>query len=231
MEEKMSDGVPQFTTAEYSGSANNTACKSCGQPISGAYYQVNGALTCSACAQQIKDQMLKDSHAAFARGVLFGSAAAVLGLVLYVTVALTTGLIIGFVSLAVGYMVGKAIIMGSGGLGGRRYQIAAVIHRRFLVGCPDCHRAAHEAERGSADAAAEGSAGKGSRERLRSRPRAKNEPGQSGGDAGIPWVGFAISRPCRSGARNHRADHIVRRNPHCLAAYGRSIREGLGPHQ
>jgi hypothetical protein len=127
MEEKMSDGVPQFTTAEYSGSANNTACKSCGQPISGAYYQVNGALTCSACAQQIKDQMLKDSHAAFARGVLFGSAAAVLGLVLYVTVALTTGLIIGFVSLAVGYMVGKAIIMGSGGLGGRRYQIAAVI--------------------------------------------------------------------------------------------------------
>jgi hypothetical protein len=127
MEEKMSNGVPQFTTAEYSGSANNTACKSCGQPISGAYYQVNGALTCSPCTQQIKDQMLKVSHAAFARGVLFGSVAAILGLILYVTVALTTGLIIGFVSLAVGYMVGKAIVMGSGGLGGRRYQIAAVL--------------------------------------------------------------------------------------------------------
>lgn len=127
MEEKMSNGVPQFTTAEYPGSANNTACKSCGRPISGAYYQVNGAMTCSACAQQIREQMLKDSHAAFARGVLFGSVAAFLGLILYVTVALTTGLIIGFVSLAVGYMVGKAIVMGSGGLGGRRYQIAAVL--------------------------------------------------------------------------------------------------------
>jgi hypothetical protein len=114
MEEKMSNGVPQFTTAEYSGSAGNAACKSCGQPISGAYYQVNGALTCSACARQIKDQMLKDSHMAFVRGMGFGSVAAILGLALYVTVALTTGLIIGFVSLAVGYLVGKAIVMGSG---------------------------------------------------------------------------------------------------------------------
>jgi hypothetical protein len=68
-----------------------------------------------------------DSHAALARGVLFGIGAAVLGLILYVVVALTTGLIIGFVSLAVGYIVGKAVVMGSGGLGGRRYQVAAVL--------------------------------------------------------------------------------------------------------
>ena len=123
----MSDGVPQFTTAEYPGNTASTACKSCGQPISGTYYQVNGAVTCSRCAQQIKDQLRKDSHGAFVRGVLFGIGAAILGLVLYVTVALATGLIIGFVSLAVGYMVGKAIVLGSGGLGGRRYQIAAVL--------------------------------------------------------------------------------------------------------
>jgi hypothetical protein len=34
---------------------------------------------------------------------------------------------IGYVSLAVGWMVGKAMMKGSGGLGGRRYQIAAVL--------------------------------------------------------------------------------------------------------
>jgi hypothetical protein len=123
----MSDGVPQFARAEYSGGAGNPTCKSCGQPISGAYYQVNGAVTCSNCAPQIKNQLPTDSHAAFARGVMFGIGGAILGLVLYVAVALTTGLIIGFVSLAVGYMVGKAVVMGSGGLGGRRYQIAAVL--------------------------------------------------------------------------------------------------------
>jgi uncharacterized protein (DUF983 family) len=123
----MSDGVPQFARAEYSGGAGSSTCKSCGQPISGAYYQVNDAVTCSNCARQIKNQMPTDSHAALARGVLFGIGGAILGLVLYVAVALTTGLIIGFVSLAVGYIVGKAVVMGSGGLGGRRYQIAAVL--------------------------------------------------------------------------------------------------------
>jgi hypothetical protein len=123
----MSDGVPQFARAEYSGGAGKPTCKACGQPISGAYYQVNGAVTCSNCARQIKNQMPTDSHTAFARGVLFGIGAAILGLVLYVAVALTTGLIIGFVSLGVGYIVGKAVVMGSGGLGGRRYQIAAVL--------------------------------------------------------------------------------------------------------
>jgi hypothetical protein len=38
-----------------------------------------------------------------------------------------TGLYIGYVSLAVGWLVGRAIMLGSKGIGGRRYQIAAVI--------------------------------------------------------------------------------------------------------
>ena len=33
----------------------------------------------------------------------------------------------GYVSLAVGFLVGKAIMMGSQGIGGRRYQIAALV--------------------------------------------------------------------------------------------------------
>jgi len=127
MEENMSDGVPQFATAEYSGKPGGPACKSCGQAISGAYYRVNAALTCAACAQKIKELMPKDSHSAFVRGVLFGVGGAILGLVIYVAFALATGWMVGYISLAVGYIVGKAIVMGSGGLGGRRYQIAAVL--------------------------------------------------------------------------------------------------------
>ncbi|HEY2528865.1 MAG TPA: hypothetical protein VGJ20_13115 [Xanthobacteraceae bacterium] len=50
-----------------------------------------------------------------------------MGLALYVGFALATGWIVGFVSLAVGYIVGKAIMFGSGGVGGRRYQVAAVL--------------------------------------------------------------------------------------------------------
>jgi hypothetical protein len=123
----MSDGVPQFATAEYSGKSSETPCKACGNLIRGDYYQINGARICPTCAQQIKDKIPKDSPSAFARGVLFGIGGAVLGLGIYVGFALATGLIAGLISLAVGFIVGKAMMMGSAGVGGRRYQIAAVL--------------------------------------------------------------------------------------------------------
>jgi hypothetical protein len=127
MDENTSKGVPQFATAEYSGTPSGAACKGCGQPISGAYYQINGIPACEKCTRQIKDRILNDSHAAFVRGVLFGVGGAILGLVIYVAFALGTGLVIGYISLAVGYIVGKAIVMGSKGRGGRRYQVAAIV--------------------------------------------------------------------------------------------------------
>jgi len=50
-----------------------------------------------------------------------------LGLILYSVFGIVTGIEIGYISLAVGYIVGKAMRMGSRGNGGRRYQLAAVI--------------------------------------------------------------------------------------------------------
>jgi hypothetical protein len=127
MEEENSNGVPQFATAEYSAQPGAAICKSCGKTITAASYRVNGVPVCGQCAQCIKDQMPVDSHSAFVRGTCFGVGGAILGLALYVGFALATGWIVGFVSLAVGYIVGKAIVFGSGGVGGRRYQVAAVL--------------------------------------------------------------------------------------------------------
>jgi hypothetical protein len=56
---------------------------------------------------------------------MFGIGAAILGLILYAAFGIITGILIGYVSLAVGWMVGKAMRKGSNGIGGRRYQIAA----------------------------------------------------------------------------------------------------------
>jgi hypothetical protein len=157
----MSDGVPQFTTAEYSGTTAGLACKSCALPVSGAYYQVNGAITCAKCVERIKDKLLKDSHAYFSRGILFGIGGAILGFAIYVGFALATGLMIGYVSLAVGYIVGKAIVMGSAGRGGRRYQIAAVLLTYMAVSLAAVpivisqmrqHRAQQQAQAGNAAA-------------------------------------------------------------------------------
>jgi hypothetical protein len=127
MPEPTNSPVPQFATAEYADQASAATCQACGKALGSNHYRVNGVVTCSQCAERMKEQLPKDSHAAFVRGLSFGVGGAVLGLILYVTFALTTGLVIGFVSLAVGYMVGKAIVMGSKGQGGRRYQIAAVL--------------------------------------------------------------------------------------------------------
>ena len=126
MDEKSAGGAPQFATAEYGGGAANP-CKACGRPLSGNFYQVNGLAVCAPCTQAIKAKFPDDSHAAFMRGLLFGTGGAILGLALYVAFALGTGLVIGFVSLAVGFIVGKAMIFGSGGVRGRRYQIAAAL--------------------------------------------------------------------------------------------------------
>jgi len=121
-----SSGTPQFGKAEYSDKPAEVTCSACGQKISSAWYRVNGAPACADCTRRLQEEAPKDSHGAFVRGLLFGVGAAIVGFVLYVVFALTTGLVIGYVSLAVGFLVGKGIALGSRGVGGRRYQIAAV---------------------------------------------------------------------------------------------------------
>ena len=124
--------APQFATAEY-GNAQAMKCAACQHPISGSYFQIKGAPVCADCTEKIRARIPRDSHGAFVRAVTFGVAGALVGLVLYVAFALTTGLIIGWVSLAVGFIVGKAMQMGSGGAGGRRYQFVAVLLTYFAV--------------------------------------------------------------------------------------------------
>ncbi|MGD0737400.1 MAG: hypothetical protein ABR976_19900 [Terracidiphilus sp.] len=68
-----------------------------------------------------------DGHAAFARGLLYGTAVAVVGLPVYYLSLFLCGLYVGFIALPVAWLVGKAIKKGSRGDGCLRYQIAAVL--------------------------------------------------------------------------------------------------------
>lgn len=122
-----SQATPQFTTAEYSGSSGGDRCVSCNQPLTARYYRVNTRMACEGCVQELERRQPADSHAGYVRGMLFGIGAAIVGMAGYAGFTILTGLYIGYVSLAVGWLVGKAIMLGSKGIGGRRYQIAAVI--------------------------------------------------------------------------------------------------------
>jgi hypothetical protein len=117
---------PQFSTAEYAPKSGDI-CRSCNQAIGGQYYRLNGAMTCPACADSVRRGAPRDTPGAFSKAVIAGAAAAVVGLMLYAAVGIITGWIIGYVSLAVGYIVGHAMMKASGGIGGRRYQMAALI--------------------------------------------------------------------------------------------------------
>jgi hypothetical protein len=127
-----SNEFPQFQTAEFSSERPASAtsegvCALCRQPVHGSYYRIRGAIACAACTQQVMLRKPMDTHAAFVRAVLFGCGAALVGLILYSAVGILFHLEIGFISLAVGYMVGKAMMKGSGEIGGRRYQWVAVV--------------------------------------------------------------------------------------------------------
>jgi hypothetical protein len=115
--------TPQFNTAEYSSAGD--VCKSCKTPITDRYFRINGMTACDRCAEQIRQQSPKDTHSAYVRGLMFGIGGAILGFVLFAGFVIVTGISLGYISLAVGYLVGKAMKFGSNGIGGRRYQIAA----------------------------------------------------------------------------------------------------------
>jgi hypothetical protein len=126
-ENRTTESTPQFSTAEYRGTPGSDRCNSCNQSLTQTYYRLNGHAVCSNCVEHLKQQLPEDSHQAYMSGLLFGAGAAILGLILYAAFGIITGLEIGYISLAVGWLVGKAISKGSKGVGGRRYQITAVV--------------------------------------------------------------------------------------------------------
>ena len=119
--------TPQFDTAEYAGMPETPQCKVCNQSLGTGYYRANGNAVCATCAHNIQNQAPQDDHGAFARALLFGIGAAILGLIIYAAFGILTGWVIGYLSLAVGYIIAKAMMKGSNGVGGRRYQITAVL--------------------------------------------------------------------------------------------------------
>src|ERR1700722_5420754 len=124
----LSPPLPNFERADYEGAPPlPDECAYCKRGITTEYYRVDGNLACPSCARQAQSLIPPDSHKAYSRAVLFGIGAAILGCIGYALVTILTGWTIGYAAIGVGYLVGKAMKMGSRGLGGKRYQITAAI--------------------------------------------------------------------------------------------------------
>lgn len=126
MSDSLSNSTPQFSTVEYA-TPQSDRCQWCQQPVGATYYRVNGAVACPSCAEKMRGEPAVD-HTAFVRALTFGIGAAVVGLIGYALVAiLLQGWVISYMSIGVGWIIGTAMMKGSNGAGGRRYQIVAAL--------------------------------------------------------------------------------------------------------
>jgi len=136
----LNDEPLQFDTATPSvpagqGAPHGVTCTACQRTIADEYYDVNGQSVCASCRTVIQRQAEPArGFAVLIRAVVFALVAAVLGAILYYAVIAITDFEIGIVAIAIGYMVGYAIRMATGGRGGLRFQILAIVLTYWAVG-------------------------------------------------------------------------------------------------
>ena len=118
----------QFDRAEYAGPTPVAACRACGQSIADVYYDVNGQPFCQTCRGHLQTALEGGSKTGrFVRATLFGFLAGLVGAAIYYGVTVATNFNFGLISVLVGFMVGKAVKMGSNGRGGWFYQGLAML--------------------------------------------------------------------------------------------------------
>jgi len=123
----------QFDRAEFEGgTASAASCAACQQPLTDAYYEVGGAVTCEGCKRRIEAEWNQPSDfgaraGRFARAFVFGLGAAAAGCGLYYAVLAISGYHLGLIAIVVGLMVGNAVSKGARGRGGWLYQLLAIV--------------------------------------------------------------------------------------------------------
>jgi hypothetical protein len=133
----------------------------CQRAITTEYFDINGQSVCDSCRTQLAGMIeTPRSWGVFAKAGLFGLAAAIAGAILYYAVIAITNFEIGIVAIAIGFMVGWAIRKGTGGRGGRRFQVMALVLTYWAVGLAytplTFQQMAEEAEKERTAAAATG---------------------------------------------------------------------------
>lgn len=129
----------QFSSVEPAGGeavvGAHPPCVVCHQPIVDTYYAANNKLVCPDCRQRIDSQMPGGSRAGrLFKATLLGILAGLLGAAIWFGIRKVTHYDFGIVAIVVGLLVGGAVRAGSGGRGGRGYQILAVLLTYLAVG-------------------------------------------------------------------------------------------------
>jgi hypothetical protein len=91
------------------------------------------SMICGKCRSQHESATGGAGADRFARAILFGVGAAIAGAAIYYAILAATGYSIGIIAIFVGYIVGRAVNVGSNGKGGRKYQLLAALLTYFAM--------------------------------------------------------------------------------------------------
>lgn len=119
-------GALQFDTAEPSSATTERSCTGCQRPIEGEYHMANMQVICTPCRHALEAGPRGNRTGRVGRALLFGAGAALAGSILYIVVFVATGMQLGLIAVVVGWMVGRAVAVGSEHRGGWLYQLMAV---------------------------------------------------------------------------------------------------------
>jgi hypothetical protein len=128
---------------DFSAPANSDiatpTCAACKQPIVDQYWSAGGAVLCGTCKNAVErgqqaapDVMSRAGR--FGRAALYGVGAMLVGALIWYAAAKFLNLEIGLIAILLGYMVGRAVFIGSARRGGRRYQTLAVFLTYLGIG-------------------------------------------------------------------------------------------------
>jgi hypothetical protein len=146
----MATNPPSFERAEYGAASSGERCVRCQQSVTDRFFHINGEPTCEPCANAAVGLPAEGAGEAFVKAIAVGIGAAIVGSILYAVIEIMTGWTIGYVALAVGWLVGKGMKWGADGRGGRKYQIAAAVLTYLSVSCASVIVILHAAEKHAA---------------------------------------------------------------------------------
>ena len=116
-----------FDKAQFDESGpSSLSCAFCKREVFGTYYEINGQTACEQCRFKVESSRTEGSPLGRAvRALLGGGIGGIVGAGIYYAVLALTDIQIGLVAIVVGLLVGFGVRWGSGGVGGRRYQVLA----------------------------------------------------------------------------------------------------------
>ena len=113
--------------APRTNSPGRIGCSACGNEIRDQYFTRDDAFICARCEGPVRAAGPPNSAVTRIAGALgLGVVAAILASALWMIVTEVTGYEIGLIAIAIGWIVGVAVTLGSRGSGGWPYQLIAV---------------------------------------------------------------------------------------------------------